>query len=140
MWQRVLVSMLLVGALAGCEEPPYINIDNEELKLLLANGVPLYDVRRAEEWAQTGVVAGSRKLTFVDAEGRLNPGFLPLFSAEVAQDEPVILICRTGNRTDTLGRLLVEQLGYTQVYNVRDGIKRWISADNSVVKDESRVE
>jgi rhodanese-related sulfurtransferase len=39
---------------------------------------------------------------------------------------------RTGNRTGTLARLLVEQLGYTQVYNVRNGITEWIRESNPV--------
>ena len=45
---------------------------------------------------------------------------------------PTWLICRTGNRTRTLARYLVEQMGYTQVFNVRDGITRWISDDKPV--------
>ena len=39
----------------------------------------------------------------------------------------MILICRTGNRTSTLARHLAEQMDYTQVYNVRNGITRWIN-------------
>jgi diacylglycerol kinase len=35
------------------------------LKALLAQGVQIYDIRRPEEWRSTGVVEGSRKLTFV---------------------------------------------------------------------------
>ena len=54
-------------ALGGCTEPPYTNVDNAQLKTLIAQGVPVYDIRRPEEWRQTGVVEGSRTLTFVDA-------------------------------------------------------------------------
>ena len=47
-------------------------------------------------------------------------------------------IAKTGSdtfsRTNTLARLRVEQMGYTQVYNVRDGITRWISDDNPVYR------
>ncbi|MDP2030430.1 MAG: hypothetical protein Q8K12_12395 [Thiobacillus sp.] len=43
----------------------------------------------------------------------------PRFTAEVGKDDPVILICRTGNRTDKQARVLMEEQGYTQVYNVR---------------------
>ena len=119
---------------AACAEPPYTNVDNGKLKELIAQGVPLYDVRRAEEWRQTGVVEGSRKLTFVDAGGRMNPEFLPRFGAEVDKNAPVVLICRTGNRTDALARELAK-MGYTQIYNVRDGITRWISEGNPVVRN-----
>ena len=64
--------------------------------------------------------------TFLDANGRVMPGFLEMFSAAVGRDQPVVLICRTGNRTGVLARHLVESLGYSQVYNVRDGIMGWL--------------
>lgn len=129
--------VLLAGlfAVAAWAQSGVTHIDNVQLQALMARGVPVYDVRRADEWRQTGVVAGSRKLTFVDAAGRLNPDFAPAFTAAVARDQPIVLICRTGNRTGTLARLLVEQLGYTKVYNVRDGIVRWLADGLPVVRD-----
>jgi rhodanese-related sulfurtransferase len=134
--KRMLLILALLGAalgLAGCAEPPYTNVDNQGLKALLEQGVPLYDVRRPEEWRQTGVVAGSRTLTYVDDRGRLNPAILPRIQAEVPKDAPIALICRTGNRTDDLGRELA-RLGYTRIYNVRDGITRWIAEGHPVVR------
>jgi len=135
MLPRLLGVVLLAGALGGCAEPPYSNADNDQLKALLAQGVPIYDIRRPEEWRSTGVVEGSRKLTFVDAGGRSNPEFLPRFTAEVGKGDPVVLICRTGSRTDKLARELMEKQGYTQVYNVRHGITGWIAGNNPVVKN-----
>ncbi|MEW5893787.1 MAG: rhodanese-like domain-containing protein [Pseudomonadota bacterium] len=131
-WMMLWLALSL--ALSGCAEPPYTNIDNAQLQSLLKQGVPLYDVRRPEEWRQTGVVEGSRLLTFVDANGRPTPEFFQRFRAEVKLDQPVILICRTGNRTDVLARLLVEEMGYRQVYNVRDGIMHWIGEKQPVVR------
>jgi rhodanese-related sulfurtransferase len=130
---RLITILLTTLALGACAEPPYTNVDNAGLKNLMAQGVPVYDVRRADEWRSTGVVAGSHQLTFVDAQGRLNPEFLPRFSAEVDKDSPVVLICRTGNRTDKLARELIS-LGYTRVYNVRDGITHWLGENYPVVK------
>jgi len=135
MLARLLAVVLLAAALGGCAEPPYTNVDNDRLKALLTQGVPIYDIRRPEEWRSTGVVEGSRKLTFVDAGGRPNPEFLPRFTAEVGKDDPVVLICRTGSRTDKLARELMEKQGYTQVYNVRHGITGWIAGNNPVVKN-----
>lgn len=135
MLPRLLGVVLLAAALGGCAEPPYSNADNDQLKALLAQGVPIYDIRRPEEWRSTGVVEGSRKLTFVDAGGRLNPEFLPRFTGEVGKDDPVVLICRTGSRTDKLARELMGKQGYTQVYNVRHGITGWIAGNNPVVKN-----
>lgn len=134
MLPRLFGVLLFTLALGGCAEPPYTNVDNAQLKSLIAQGVPVYDVRRAEEWRSTGVVEGSRALTWVNKSGQPNPEFLPRFTAEVGKDAPVILICRTGSRTEALARELAER-GYTQIYNVRHGITRWIGENNPVVKN-----
>jgi rhodanese-related sulfurtransferase len=129
---KFFAASLLLAALSACGELPYTNLNNAELQMMLEKETAIYDVRRPEEWLETGIVEGSKLLTFVDASGRLKPDFIQRFTAEIALDEPVILICRTGNRTGTLARLLVEQLGYTQVYNVRNGITEWIRDSNPV--------
>jgi rhodanese-related sulfurtransferase len=134
MLMRSLAILLVLLSLGGCSKPPYDNVDNTGLKSLLAQGVPIYDIRRQEEWRQTGVIEGSRKLTFVDAGGRPRPDFFPTITREVRRDQPVIVICRTGNRTDTLARELMEKVGYTKVYNVKHGITGWIGEGNPVVK------
>ncbi len=134
MFLKFLGIIMLSLSLSSCFEPPYTNLNNQQLNELLAQDIPIYDVRRPEEWRKTGVVEDSRLLTFVDKSGRLKPNFLPQFTAEIDKNQPVILICRTGNRTDTLARYLVEKLGYTQVYNARDGITRWIAEKQPVVR------
>lgn len=132
MASRSIGLVVLAFALSACSEPPYTNLNNGQLETLLDQGVPVFDIRRAAEWQQTGVIEGSRLMTFVDDDGRVLPDFLTRFSAQTAKDEPVILICRTGNRTRTLARYLSEDLGYTRVYNVRRGILDWISDDRAV--------
>jgi rhodanese-related sulfurtransferase len=128
---------LLVLTVSACTEPPYNNLDNGQLKTLQKQGVPIYDIRRPEEWRQTGVIERSRLLTFVDAGGSVLPGFLTRFTDAVEKNDPVILMCRTGNRTSTLARHLVEQMGYTQVYNVRNGITEWISDGRTVARQQA---
>ena len=128
----VCAVVLLLFGLSACSQPPYTNVDNAQLQSMLERNIPIYDVRRPEEWRQTGVVEGSELLTFADANGRVMPDFLSSFTAATDRHDPVILICRTGSRTGTLARYLVEQMGYTQVFNVRDGITRWISDDKPV--------
>ncbi len=119
--------------LLGIVEPPYANIDNAELQKLLAEGVKIYDIRRPDEWKQTGVIKGSRLLTLFNSKG-VNRDFMPTFFKEVMPDEKVILICRTGNRTQQAADYLVNQLGFDKVYNVKDGITRWIREGNPVEK------
>lgn len=134
MIKHALFLALLVFGLTACGEVPYTNINNAELKLLKEKGIPIYDIRRPEEWKQTGVVEGSQLLTFVDSSGRVFPDFFQRFTKAVKRNDPVILICRTGNRTDGLARYLIEKMGYTQIYNVQYGITNWIREGNKVVK------
>jgi len=129
-----ILATVTITVLSGCAEPPYNNLDNEQLKTKLEQNIPLYDIRRPDEWSKTGVVENSLLLTFVDNRGRLKPDFVDKFTAAVDKNDPVILICRTGSRTDSLARFLVEQLGYTQVYNVRHGISRWIREKRPVAR------
>lgn len=140
MLTRLVVITLLALTLGACTKPPYTNVNNDELKTLIRQGVPIYDVRRPDEWRATGVVEGSHTLTYVDRNGRPNPGFMPRFAAEVGKNDPVILICRTGNRTDKLARELMEQHGYTKVYNVRDGITGWIGGKNPVLTIQAQTQ
>jgi hypothetical protein len=67
MFSRIFTLALLVLALSGCAKPPYNNLDNEQLQSMLEQGTPIYDIRRPDEWHQTGVIADSQLMTFVDA-------------------------------------------------------------------------
>ncbi|RDH83798.1 MAG: sulfurtransferase [endosymbiont of Galathealinum brachiosum] len=120
--------------LTGCTEPPYTNLDNAQLKLMIDKGIPVYDVRRVDEWRQTGVIKGSKLLTIISSEARVNPEFMPNFTRANDINSQVILICRTGNRTRKLATYLIENYGYKNIYNVQNGISHWIREGNSVVQ------
>jgi rhodanese-related sulfurtransferase len=122
--------------LLGVELPKYKSLDNSQLKAKLAAGVPIIDIRRPEEWQQTGVVKGSHLITFFDKRGRVNPGFMSELEKIVKPDQEVILICRTGNRTGVLSKFLSERAGYSGVSNVTSGITAWIKDGNPVEKAE----
>ena len=111
----------------------YSNINNAQLAQLMKKGVTLVDIRLKEEWLQTGIVKGANTITFFTKTGRINPDFMPQFTALVKQDQPVALICRTGNRTRAASQAIAKQLGYKKVYNVTHGIKGWIGQKRPVV-------
>lgn len=116
------------------------HINNQELSQLLAQGVPVIDVRRAEEWTQTGVVEGSHLLTFFDKNGNYDfRKWMQTFQQIVpTPDAPFILICRTGNRTHTISQALDRQLGYSKVYNVKKGITHWKREKHPVVAPNAK--
>ena len=90
------------------------------------DGVIIVDIRRPEEWAQTGIIEGAETITAFEANGRLHPEFQQKFIAVVpSPDTPVFLYCWSGPRTTNLGMALVEQLGFSQVTHLSGGILGW---------------
>ncbi len=117
----------LLSLFAGSAQAEIIDIDNDQLAKLQASGVPLIDVRTEGEWRDTGIVPGSRLLTFFNERGQANPGaWLERARAIATPDKPVAVICRSGNRTQAVSRFLSEQAGYRTVYNVKQGINQWL--------------
>ncbi|MCL2636036.1 MAG: rhodanese-like domain-containing protein [Betaproteobacteria bacterium] len=132
-----LAPLLLGGCLALASlaaRAEVIDIDNAELAQLMQQGVPIIDIRLQAEWEETGIVAGSRLNTFFDARGHADPtAWLEKIKPYARADQPVIVICRTGNRTRAVSRFLSQQAGYATVYNVKAGIKGWIQDSRPVV-------
>jgi phage shock protein E len=76
----------------------------------------LIDVRTVEEYS-SGHIAGSVNIAVDALASRLS---------EVPKDKPVIVYCRSGNRSATAAQILVEA-GYTNVYDL-GGIQAWQAA------------
>lgn len=110
------------------------HISNQQLEALLKKGVTLIDIRRPDEWAQTGTIAGSKRITFFLGNGQVNNNLVPQLLAAAPKDKPVILICRTGNRSRYASDMITKQLGYQLVYNVKKGITSWIAKGYPVSK------
>ena len=100
----------------------------EELLKARANGVVLIDIRREEEWQETGIIEGAATVTAFTASGRVHPEFLDKFRELVpTPDTPVMLYCRTGNRTSNLGNALIDQLGFYDISHLSAGISGWLA-------------
>lgn len=122
-----VAALLFFVGMAFHAEAGVIGVGNEELSALLRKGVPIIDIRTEAEWRQSGVIPGSHLLTLFDESRRvIDPdGWLKKVKALVPPEKPVVLICRSGNRTGPAARFLTES-GYTTVYNVTNGIIPWI--------------
>ena len=107
---------------------------------MTANTARLVDVRRPDEWRDTGVAEGAWPLDMTD------PRFGErLFAArELADGRPVALICRTGRRSG----FIMDQLRQGQVpgfVDVAGGMlgsltaTGWIDSDLPVVSSESAL-
>ena len=122
-WIGAVAALLAAGAPLRAE---VAHVDGAALHELLAAGVPVVDVRTPAEWDETGVIEGSRLLTFFDAEGRYDVrAWMAKFAAIAAPDRPVALICHSGGRSKAVSRLLDRHFKYRLVYNVQGGIAEW---------------
>lgn len=112
-------------------------VDGDALQKLIDDGVPVVDVRRIDEWEETGVLDGSHLLTFFDKQGKYDlEAWLAEFHKVVEKDQPFVLICAVGGRTGTITRFLDSRLGYKNIYDADGGIRRWIKSGRAVVAAE----
>ena len=109
-------------------------IKNPELKKLLERGVPIIDIRRPAEWAETGIIEGSILITAFHEKQRFSKDFLRTLKATVGKRDEFIMIGKNGRRTAYLSGVLADRKGYTNIYNVQKGIDRWIAEGGAVVK------
>ena len=86
-----------------------------------ANGAHLIDVRTEAEVAQ-GVIDGATHIPL---------HLLPLRAADVPQDKPVVIYCRTGARSAQACAFMAAQ-GFENMHNLAGGILSWARSGNSL--------
>jgi rhodanese-related sulfurtransferase len=93
-----------------------------------ANGVLVIDIRHEDEWRDTGIIEGAKTVTAFQKNGQIHPDFQQkLFSLASSKSTPILLYCRSGNRSNAIGNALITQLGFSQVSHLSTGITGWIS-------------
>ena len=114
------------------------DLSDEQLTAMVAAGVPLIDIRRQSEWADTGVIEGSHLLTFFDERSKYDlDAWLTAFDKVADRNEPFILICRQGIRTRKLGRFLDGRPDFLQVNHLQLGISGWFQNGRPVSHPQS---
>jgi len=112
-----------------------VDVNNEQIKELLKNNIPIVDIRRSSEWDQTGVVPKSILLTFFDKEGNYNyDEWYEKLRLEIGEGKPIILICRTGRRTKIIAKMMEIKNFDNVIYNAKSGITSWIDEKLITVK------
>jgi rhodanese-related sulfurtransferase len=135
---RILAIMFSLIAPAAAQQTSPVNISPQEAhKLAAEKKAVLVDIRRPEEWAETGVGEHAIRIDMED------PMFVAKLNAAMGNDRtrPVALICRTANRTRVVQQALMQN-GYTRVINVEGGMvgnsadKGWIAHGLPVVRGQ----
>jgi len=115
-----------VELLAVSWHPKLIEATSAQILDAQKNDSIIVDIRRKEEWLETGVIEGAETITAFSKSGQLHPDFQSKFMALVTSlDTPVFLYCRTGNRTGIIGNALVDLVGLTNITHLEAGIVGW---------------
>ncbi|GIW29733.1 MAG: transferase [Meiothermus sp.] len=96
---------------------PYKDITPQQAQELLEEKVLFVDVREAEEFANSRI-PGAKLVPLSEFAGR---------AAELPEDEPVVLYCRSGGRSAQAAAWLAAK-GYARVLNLDGGILAWYRA------------
>jgi rhodanese-related sulfurtransferase len=111
-----------------------IDINNDEIKKLIKNNVPIVDIRTSDEWNQTGVIPNSILLTFFKKNGTYNfETWHKELGYVIDTNKPYVLICRSGRRTKIVSEMIDKKIDKL-VYNASFGINSWLQSNLKVVK------
>lgn len=118
-WGAVIMAIVVVGYLVYRMRPAkgVKSISSSDVQTLLVKEkatVQFLDVREPGEF-QTGHVQGFKNLPLSQLKARLN---------EMNVERPVVLMCRSGARSQQAARTLVKK-GFKDVRNVSGGIMSW---------------
>ena len=136
---KIIIYCLLAFVVLACQNAPgypngkgkigntinvSLSVDEFELKTHDTSGVQLIDVRTPEEFAQ-GHLVGALNFNFNSDgfENQIN---------ELKKEKPVLLYCLSGGRSSSAAHLL-EEKGFTTIYNLQGGIMKYNAANKSIV-------
>jgi len=90
-------------------------------RMVQAGELKLIDIRRPEEWRQTGVAQGAARINMLHPAGMRGFAEAVLQEAGGNIDAPIGIICRTGNRTTQMQQHL-QAAGFSKIYNIKEGM------------------
>jgi rhodanese-related sulfurtransferase len=109
----IIIAFIVLTGQPAAGPAAEISVD-EAYQLYQNNGAYFLDVREQSEWDEYH----APKTTLIPL------GQLETRLAEVPRDRTVVVVCRSGNRSQQ-GRDMLKQAGFTQVTSMAGGLKTW---------------
>jgi rhodanese-related sulfurtransferase len=112
--------IIVLIALSGSQQPGAASSLPAEIntaqayELYQKNGAFFLDVREKSEWDALHI-ANTTLIPLGQLPDRLN---------EIPKDKPIVVVCRSGNRS-AAGRDILKQNGYTNVTSMAGGLTNW---------------
>ncbi len=134
--KKIILSILSMFIFTSFLYADFKTISNENLEAAIKDGVTVIDIRRLDEWSDTGVVPSSHKLTFFDENGKYDLSkWMSQFEKIVKnKNQKFILVCRSARRTGIVGNFLSQKAGYQNAYHLEGGIVSWMKENKKTVK------
>ncbi len=128
---KTLISMFLSAVVAGISAGAEVAatdkpIQVEQAVAKIEAGVQLLDVRTQQEWDE-GHLKGAKLVTLSEE------GFADKAKAVLDPKKPVVVYCRSGNRSAKAAKLLRDG-GFATVLDMAGGIVAWQKEGKPVVK------
>lgn len=116
----ILTVFVAVIALSACGDKGYTNIDNAELSEMLASSedYQFVDVRTSAEYYDEHIPGFVTNIDYYLLEKNYS------LIDKLDKDKPVVIMCNSGNRSVSAAEIFVQE-GFTEVYNLKDGIQGW---------------
>jgi len=117
LFKSLVTVTVLSLTLAACSKVP--GVDVTQGAAMQSQGALMIDVREPGEYA-AGHAPGTQLIPLGQLERRLS-------ELAAHKDKPVVLICRSGNRSGQAQEILAKA-GFTQALNVEGGMNAWAKA------------
>jgi thioredoxin 1 len=127
------MKQLFLALLVGCsnfllaQTATKISVDVFEAKLKQTPTAQVLDVRTPAEFAN-GYLQNALNIDFRNSEFKER-------IAKLDKSKPVFVYCLSGGRSASAAQLLQEQ-GFTEVYDLQGGFAKWLAADKPFLKKE----
>ncbi len=108
------IFLIVSGSGRSANSPAEVSVD--QAYQMYQQGVFLLDVRTPEEWDQFHV-PGTTLIPLDELPNRVN---------EVPHDQQIVVVCRSGNRSQA-GRDILLQAGFKNVSSMSGGLTSWQS-------------
>jgi rhodanese-related sulfurtransferase len=114
-----VITLLVVLSLSACGAK-YTNIDNDQLREMLASDVDYYfiDVRTREEYDESHIEGFNILIDYYILENDQS------ILDELDTSRPVVIMCNSGNRSVSASNIFLDY-GFSEVYNLEEGIQGW---------------
>ena len=132
----ILFSLLMLVS-CSLQAAELHGVTPDELQALQQQGALVVDIRTPEEWKATGIIPGSSPLMYFDKNGAYDKdAWLGDLKKLVKRpDQPIVLVCRSGNRSGTVGKELAAQSGFGTIYHLEKGLRQWLAESRALVPD-----